>query len=410
MINDINDVCFMDSETRRVKGATILDVTKVGGYVYAQQAFPVMWTTAIGEAPVGLDALHDGFHERLSWEVDASDDLKRFYDRAARGEAWFAAWNMQFDRLIWNGPESDYPPLEPYMCIDVMAQAAASGLPTKLVHAAEYLGAAKKLEEGKELIKMFEPPEGMTPQSHPEHWARYCEYGVRDTAVLREIYQMTRKLSRDEWEVYWASEAINDRGIALDRQLCAATSVLVDSNETLMNRQIEALTGGEVDRVTQVARILGWAEPVLRGRSAAIDPLIEKTEVLFEDGSVKRPEKLSLARERLEQVLVYFDAQDNLTPAEAAVRDVLELRQYGGSNTPKKFLKALIAELGGRLRGQYVFNGAPQTGRFSSRGVQTHNLTRSHLGDQEIEAIEAILDIEDPRVDKRLKDTAAHVG
>ena len=32
-----------------------------------------------------------------------------------------------------------------------------------------------------------------------------------------------------------------------------------------------------------------------------------------------------------------------------------------------------------RLRGQFVFNGAGQTGRYSSRGAQLHNLTRDRL-------------------------------
>jgi hypothetical protein len=46
-----------------------------------------------------------------------------------------------------------------------------------------------------------------------------------------------------------------------------------------------------------------------------------------------------------------------------------------------------------RLPGQYVFNGAQQTGRFSSRGVQVHNLTRKALKN-EAAAIEAISSIE----------------
>jgi hypothetical protein len=43
---------------------------------------------------------------------------------------------------------------------------------------------------------------------------------------------------------------------------------------------------------------------------------------------------------------------------------------------------------------QYVFGGASQTGRFSSRGVQIHNLPRASLGADEEAAIIEINDIE----------------
>src|SRR4030095_15096616 len=44
----------------------------------------------------------------------------------------------------------------------------------------------------------------------------------------------------------------------------------------------------------------------------------------------------------------------------------------------------------GVLSGQYVFNGASQTGRASSKGVQIHNLARDTLP-REHATIEAIL-------------------
>jgi DNA polymerase len=70
---------------------------------------------------------------------------------------------------------------------------------------------------------------------------------------------------------------------------------------------------------------------------------------------------------------------------------VLQIRLYGGSKAPAKFQKMLAQHVNGTLYGQYVFAGAPQTGRASSKGVQVHNLTRAFLP-YEHEAIEAILD------------------
>jgi DNA polymerase len=68
----------------------------------------------------------------------------------------------------------------------------------------------------------------------------------------------------------------------------------------------------------------------------------------------------------------------------------LQIRLYGGSTTPAKYKKILTQQVDDTIYGQYVFNGAPQTGRASSRGVQIQNLTRSFLP-YEHDAIEAIL-------------------
>ncbi len=405
LVQSIDDICFIDSETRRQPDCTHGDVTEVGGYRYFDSTFATIWTWGDGTRPVEIASLDDGFDERLSWDCDAPDWLKRFYDKAERGEAYFAAWNTAFDRGVWNAPASDFPEIRADMTIDVMAQAAAAGLPAKLAHAAEWVGATKKLPEGKGLIGLFEPPNGETPQTRPEEWAAFCRYGITDTEALRGVYERVLPLSREEWECYWASEEINDRGVKLDLELCAAASVLVDTNLARMNKQINNLTGGVVTKVTQAARILDYIKPVLAEHSEAYDHLIKFHAKLDDDGEIIRPEKLSLSRDRLELVLAWLDrlAEDGgLRPEEVLVHDLLTLRHYGGSATPGKFLKALNMAHEGNLKGQYVFNGAGQTGRFSSRGVQVHNLTRDSLGSQESAAINAICALQDDRIGKRL--------
>ncbi len=395
-----SNLCFIDSETRRVPEATIEDVTRVGAYRYAEQAYAVMWTWCIGDEPPGVVALDDGFDRRLRWG-DMPEEIRRFHERAERGEAWYVAWNAAFDRLIWNGPESDFPPLRPDMTLDAMSQAAAAGLPTRLMHAAKWVDGIKKLEQGAHLIKLFEPPNGATPQSRPDDWAAYKDYGLTDTDAMRDVWKATRPLELDEWQDYWVGEAINDRGFGLDVQLCAAASVLVDDSSLSMNKRINHLTDGAVTAVTQARRVLDWVIEKSTDPEA-IAPLIEKRELLHDDGSVKREVKYSIARERIEKVLTYYASFDDLSEQERKIVEVLELRQYGGSTTPQKFSSALRVSHDRSLKGQYVFNGAAQTGRYSSRGVQVHNLTRAHLGEAEEEAIETIADIKDRRVDERL--------
>jgi len=215
---NIDDFCFVDSETRALKTAQGLDgdITKVGADVYSKNAFPVMWTYAVGNDPVDIMALDDGFDERLSWDYDASDRLKDFHERAEAGEAWYVAWNMGFDRAIWNCPESDFPRMDIDMSVDLMVQGMSNGLPGKLEHAARALGLGGKQADGGNLIQVFAPKDGETSLTRPDLWQNYKTYGIRDTDLLRGIYEHTRALPRQEWEDYWDSETINTRGLPVD--------------------------------------------------------------------------------------------------------------------------------------------------------------------------------------------------
>ena len=94
-----------------------------------------------------------------------------------------------------------------------------------------------------------------------------------------------------------------------------------------------------------------------------------------------------------------LDAREGLTDEEFELLEIAEARATGASATPAKFQKIVDQHDDGRLKGQYVFNGAQQTGRYSSRGVQVHNLIRASLSnkeqpDREIDAIDLINELE----------------
>jgi hypothetical protein len=107
--------------------------------------------------------------------------------------------------------------------------------------------------------------------------------------------------------------------------------------------------------------------------------------------------KLSVKKDRLEALLAFYaqlEKDEGLSDRDRLIVDMATARLYGGSSSPAKFDKMMLQHDEGALRGMYVFNGAQQTGRFSSKGVQTHNLTRSTLGKHEAEAIELINELE----------------
>ena len=135
--------------------------------------------------------------------------------------------------------------------------------------------------------------------------------------------------------------------------------------------------------------------------------LLKQAEEIDEDtGEVIKKERLSLDRRRIQLLTAMLDAKENPTDDEIAARRLLDIRQYGGSTTPAKFSRMLDSHVDGLLLGQFVFNGAPQTGRFSSRGIQMHNLMRDALP-YEMDAIDSLLNGATPQSFATLGDNTA---
>lgn len=370
-------ICFFDTETLSHADEPFNNVVDVGAYRYfAEGARPHILSYAIDDGPVRVLDRYEGLRYK-----DLPLDLRQFYNRAAqRGDAHFVTWNAAFDRLAWNtmgGPE-----IGVRMIKDAMAQAVASNLPPSLDGAARYVGKTQKDHRGKALIKMFATGD-YTPADRPEEWEEYKGYARDDTAALRDIWQATRPLSDQEWEEYFASEIINDRGMPIDVEFAKRAALVAAAQKERANEQIKVLTGGVVTKVTQVKRLAEWVYDNLDGHSEAREAMTKQVREDPESEGDYIVTKLGLSRDRIAQVLAYFndveDKHDGLTDLEIAICDALEIRQWDGSTTPGKFGKMLIQQVDGKLKGSYAFNGAPQTGRFSSRGVQVHNLIRMAL-------------------------------
>ncbi len=401
LVTSIDQLCFWDTETkakRHTKGTSDESVVSAGAYRYARNAYVTILTYAIGLQPVQCVAVERFDETRpLSW-WDLPEDFHEFYYRAKRGEAWFAAWNTQFDRLAMNQMPG-CPGFEIEMTIDVMAQAVASNLPAKLDGAGMMAGLGRKQEDGKDLIYLFTGAEGPQPAEEPEKWGRFKGYAVRDTGLLRDIYQATRPLPAREWEQYWTSERINDRGMMVDVPFCERAAALAAFNEAQVQASLVRLTNGQIRTVGQT-KVIGEhlydRLPSVEAREILVKEYADPDEVTSDSDDLV-PSKLSVSADRLEALMTWFeqrDAEIGLTDGEYTLMQIVEARLFGASATPKKFGKIVQQHVDERLCGQYTFNGAQQTGRYSSRGVQVHNLMRASLGEHEAEIIELINELE----------------
>ena len=372
---DPGEICWFDFETRSGE-----DLTKSGATRYAcdPDAAAIILAYAIGRGPVQLvTAPTPG--EALVWG-DLPSDFRVHY---LGGK--FAAFNAGFDRAIWNYALPDSPYMPPHLIIDPAVQAVASGLPPDLKSACEATGSLHKVADGDALIGLFCLADSIaTPASHPEEWQRFLNYAAGDVEAMRSLFLHTRQLALQEWKEYWAMEAINERGVSIDFDMVKAANTLSRETKARGGVELHQLTNGFVSSVNAVAQLRDWLRATLPPDGIKI--LTKREEEEDEAGTVTRKGKYSLTRSRIEKLIPYCESIGNADAARA-----LNIRMYGGSTTPAKYDKILRQHVGNVLYGQYVFNGAPQTGRASSRGVQVHNLIRSALP-YEHDAIEALLE------------------
>jgi len=290
--------------------------------------------------------------------------------------------------------------MKPEYFIDAMIQALRSHLPADLKGAAKAIGLTQKQDAGKALIKLFAVEgNGVTPQSHPEEWAAFRSYARDDVAAMRDVFFATMPLSRREWREYWAVESINHRGAPVDVPFIRQAANLSLRLTETANADILRLTEGKVRTVNQSAALLDWIRYELRALPEVDRILTREVDLVEdEDGEQHTVAKLSLGRSHVEELIAYLERlniEQGLTDAEFSVLQVLEVRLYGASATPKKYKKALdVVSADGRVRGMYVFGGAAATGRMSGRALQPQNLTRATIGSlkDEAEAIEMIAD------------------
>lgn len=254
-----------------------------------------------------------------------------------------------------------------------MSQAYAHGLPASLEAVGAVVGLPpdmRKLSQGKELIDLFCMPqrsgERFTRETNPAEWQKFIDYGVQDTATLREIYRRLPKHNyRREHHALWVADMeINDRGFLIDQDLCGAAIKMRSLMEDAVSREIEALTEGRVTKGTQRDRILH--------------------EIVGEHGELM----LDMTRDTMDRLL----ERPNLDPQ---VRRLLELRITASLTSLAKYARAL-ERVGpdGRMRDTLQYSGAGRTGRWAGRGVQPHNMPRPKRDSDEIvnKIVPAIID------------------
>jgi DNA polymerase bacteriophage-type len=337
----------LDCETR-----SPVNLKTTGAYVYFDHPDTDLWCLAYAfdDEPVQLWTPGEPCPEDIAEHIEAKGRL--------------VAHNASFERLAFAkilGPRYGWPvpKLTQWYC--TMAMALAQALPAGLEDACAVTQTAiqKDAKGGRVMKQMSKPrrPRKGEPADALLWWddatrlQTLYDYCMTDVEAERLLEKRLRPLSNFEQRIWWLDQEINDRGVAVDIELCEAALRIVDEQRERLDREMRQITNGEVagtGAVNQIKAFLKDIEDLDVGESLAKDTVIE--------------------------LLI----RDDISPR---ARRVLELRQEGSKTSVAK-IDALLngTQSDGRSRGLLQYHAA-STGRWGGRRFQPQNIKRPVIED-----------------------------
>jgi DNA polymerase len=249
-------------------------------------------------------------------------------------------------------------PLERRRC--AQAAALARALPASLEAAAAALGiATRKSKEGITIMRRLAGPRRQTAKERkagkpldfsatPEEMKILDIYARNDVTMMLDILDRIGLLSPAEQAIWQLGQVINERGAHADIPFLEAALLIEQQAKRQVCAELAELTDGLVSTAGQRDRILAW---------------------LAEHGcKISNLRKTTVADALLEPGLPRL------------ARRLLELRQDGAGTAALKFatLRRWTNENDERIHHAYRYHGA-SSGRFTSMGVQLHNLKKPEL-------------------------------
>lgn len=343
-----------------------VELPKCGVYKYAEAPdFDILlFGYSVDGGPVQVVDLASG--ETIPAEIIAAltdDTVTKWAFNAQFERICLSRWLRDhggFDNAGYSIPEDSVGNyLDPAAWKCTMIWSAYMGLPLSLEGVGTVLGLGKqKLTEGKDLIRYFCQPCAPTkanggrtrnlPRHAPDKWTAFKRYNIRDVEVEMSIQDKLARFPVPDvvWEEYHLDQQINDRGVAIDRELVRQAIDMDARSRAELTTAMKALTA--LENPNSVQQMKQW----FSDNGLTIDSLGKK------------------------------EVMELLKTAPAELQTVLLLRQQLAKSSIRKYQameKAVCAD--GRARGMFQFYGANRTGRWAGRIIQMQNLPQNHLSD-----------------------------
>lgn len=265
------------------------------------------------------------------------------------------SWNTSFEFWIWNHvciPKYGFVPISGVQMRCAMAKSRAFCLPGSLADAGEVLNISnKKLSDGKRLLEKFSIPRNPTQKNkstriylrdEPEDEKKLYEYNIQDIKAEHEISSRIPELSEFELGFWKIDQAINYRGVVMDRALINNCIHIVEQARKKYDAEIFRLTDGAASSASEIQKIRKWI--------ATKGVVLHTLDAEIVTNYLKSPE----------------------LPSD--VRRVLEIREITGlTSVSKLYSMKNQMTINDRIHDLFVYHSA-RTGRHAGRGVQPQNL------------------------------------
>ena len=366
-MNTETGILAVDIETK-----SAADLRKVGQWAYAADESTDVYCVVFGYAERG------GPYTFTTWEP--GDELDEEIIDFICDYGKVVAHNASFEFAIWrNILETRYgfPAISLNQLDDTQIRGLAVNLPMTLDGLAKSLGCPiQKDTEGKALmLKMCklikDDGQWSNPNDTPKNRERLIVYCRDDVGATLDCFYRLSPLDASEELAYRVDKRINARGVYLDRAFAEdCTAMVLARKEELDTEIIEGLTDWRALYVKD-SRNPSSLKTFLKEHGVAIPTRTRKKKV---DGKnvFKKTESTDQA------AVVEILDRGGLHPD---VRIVLENRQESTKATSLSKLARVDDMVGhdGRLRFALQLYGAG-TGRWTSSGLQVHNLPKNKIG------------------------------
>ena len=281
-------------------------------------------------------------------------------------ETKIAAFNAEFDKGI-SDHSAVLNPVRGNVWYCVAAQVRAYGCPGSLDNAIRFIAnnpqAAAKDKDGRMLIQECSIPPF---NENPELITRIGSYCCRDVWLTCWLMLKTPRLSEcldQDWHV---NRVINETGVPVDVGFASAAQAYAKEEISWVNAQLADLTDGAITSHTQTQRIRNaFFDP-----HTPLDKNIDRMTTVYRKGEKKR----SLSKDIRRDILLCAD--DDPECISEFQHELVTLVDRATATSVSKYAKIQDMAVDGRVRGAFIFAGAGQTLRYSSRGLQLHNLRR----------------------------------
>ena len=306
--------------------------------------------------------------DRWLWFAESGDLPYDIYD-ALRYADEVQAQNARFDQLIYEyvGVEDyEFPELDINVWTCSSAQARLNAMPADLDGMSRAADAKfKKDHKGKALIRALSIPVKSSGEFNqdPTLMGEMGKYCMDDSVAMVSATGLMRPMSDMEKSDWLISERINDRGMKVDLELARYAERYASAEKEELGARLSELTDGAVTKVTQSARLVKFLKEEFEGEREYLNILKR----VNKDGDVKySADKTSRAE------LLAKPELDDFT------RSVVEAYDQGSNSSVSKFSAMLLRAdpETQRVYGAFIFAGAGQTSRYSSKGLQVHNFRR----------------------------------